>query len=70
MERVMSNNTVIDVVFVITIFFFIALLISGIYMTGREDERKQWQKDAVKAGMAEYISTEDGSATWRWKNGR
>lgn len=44
----------------------IFILFGGI-LTGYKTTNKQWQKEAVELGHAEYITDNYGNSKWQWK---
>ena len=56
------NDSPAPVYILFAVFVFIAAFIIGGIFSGI-----QWQKEAVKAGVAEWVATESGSAKFRYK---
>jgi len=49
----------------------IGVAVTGVCLLWASSSAKEdWKREAVKRGAAEYITTEQGTPEWRWKNER
>lgn len=56
----MNDNA--PIIFVIGVFIFLIGFLAG---SGTMDT--QWQKDAIKVGVAEWVADENGNAEFKFK---
>jgi hypothetical protein len=56
----MTNENFGSLMFVISLFLIICLLISS-------NQKNDLRKQAVEHGYAEYVVDSDGETTWQWK---
>jgi hypothetical protein len=47
-----------------------AVLAGAITSWASSTASENWRRTAVKHGAAEYVTTEQGTSEWRWKNER
>ena len=51
----------------VCMWFVMTLVAWGLSCRERNAANEQWQREAVKAGVAEWVTGEDGNPKWQWK---